>query len=100
AQAPYLDPEGDMQLQWSLGERETVPIHYSVVKAPSYNYSVTVPGGAKVFAKVMVTEYDLHIGYVGTAMVTTDNGGLWMFTSNGLYSGKAFELGEENEAVI
>lgn len=87
-------------VNWVLDDQKTWPLTNALVKQPSYNYSVTVPGGSKVYSKVVVTTYDLELEYDGRVILQTDNRAVWSFAVGGTYSGKASELSESIGAVI
>eukprot|EP00803_Ostreobium_quekettii_P007673 evm.model.scf_96.6 EVM.evm.TU.scf_96.6 scf_96:92076-93720(+) len=100
AQTPYIDGSASGKLRWSLGDWQTHPLSHQVTETPSYNLMVTVPGGSKALVRVLSIEYGLCIRYVGTAIVKTENGGLWMFATHGMYSGKAVVLGEASFTIV
>ena len=97
--APFDSVLPSEDINWVLDEPKSWPLTNILVKQSSYNFSVMVPGGAKVFSKVVVTTYELQLQYDGHAILQTNNHASWSFPVSGSYSGEAAELGESTVAV-
>ena len=93
ASAPVLDGT-DGEAKWSLDDRKDWPLNYSGGEQPSYNYSVFVPPGSKVYSKMVKTEYGIHTVYEGRAILQTGKDRRWNFTITGEYSGKMSKVEE------
>lgn len=94
APAPVLGRTNGKAIQWRLDGRQDWPLQYVGEDRPSYNYSVSVPAGSRVYSKVVMTKYDLRTEYEGRAILETGEKRSWRFGLKGEYAGKMFELGE------